>query len=293
MLHPVIAPLIDTLAQGVAPVKNLMKARGNLHHANLRPSDIHALKQADIIIAVSPELPEYFGIWLKKHRPAAKVIFLNQYEEAQLLPGQHSNTWPEKTSHPKANAAQMYDVHFWLDPLRMANILPKLARDMAQAAPTYAESFILNANQLALHLRAVTYPQAQNIIDSAKEAAKILPAGAASIPYITRHDVFYYAFERFKLIDYGYLSQHEQENLSAARLRAILNQAPHSHVRCIITDTADYLTKRFKTLANAEIKIINPSQPISSQDIAPQGWFKNDYDRFIAHMAAGFASCLH
>lgn len=289
--HPVLVPLVDAILDGVTKPQVVMPRAMDAHSALLAPSDIKKLGKADIIIAVDDSVTASLTPWLKeKKNPRAMVLVLTHYEAAAALKYRPTNAFL-----PKENVqgmSEITDPHLWLDPLRMAAVLPLLAKDIGSYSPEYAARLQSNAQQLALHLRAVTYPKTQSMIDKAEQEGRRFTPAFPIIPVLTQHDAYQYFYARYSVTDGGFLMRHSGPVQGASSLSALYKTASTHRVRCIISGESSRLVDRVRELTKARIVTLNPEKTVTSHDVPAEGWFTNDYDRFITNITRQFAACL-
>ena len=84
------------------------------------------------------------------------------------------------------------DPHIWLDPLRMANLLPVIAETIASYTPEIRDEVHANAQRSARHLRATLVPEITRMLKTT-----IGRTGQASI--FAAHPAYRYFTERFSL----------------------------------------------------------------------------------------------
>lgn len=288
--HPVMLPLVEALLDGVTRPEAVLPRAVDAHSALLSPSEVAKLNEADIIIAADDSITPALTPWLKeKKNKRAMVLVISHYEEAQPLKYRRQNPF---LPHEKTAYNDKIDAHIWLDPLRMAGIMMPLAKDIAKYSPEYAAKLSDNAQHLALHLRAVTYPKTQDTINQAlQEEARFTPAYPI-IPVLTQHDAFQYFYARYNVTDGGFLMRHSGPLQGASSQSALYSTAAKHRVRCIMNSEPNRLVDRVRDITKARLVLLNPEKPVTSRDVPAEGWFTNDYDRFIANVTRQFAACL-
>lgn len=290
--QPVLQPLVAALLKGVTTPETILTSLRDSHNALLAPSDIQKLRRADIIVTVDHEMTGVLVPWVKdKKNPRAMVLVLSQYEEAKALHYRRTNPFlPEEKLAKKVDAKT--DPHLWLDPLRMAAVLTPLAKDIASYNPEFEATLTHNAQTLALHLRAVTFVQTKAVLDKARaEAARFTP-DYPIIPVLVQHDAFQYFYERYGFHDGGYITSRHGQSVGATSIGKLYKAATTHRVRCVFAAGPDRTVQKIADLSHARMVIVNPEREVTSRDVAAQGWFANDYDRFIANVTRQFAQCL-
>lgn len=296
--HPVLLPIVSDILEGVTKPEPILQHARDSHDALLSPSDVQKLNRADIIIAVDASLTPALIPWLsEKKNPRAMVLLLGKYDEARLIKGakrnpfiSESKTISEKSGQLKNGGA--YDPHLWLDPLRMAALLLPLTKDIAKYSPEFSAKLHYNAQKLALHLRAVTYPKTRDILQKALAEQKQFTPNYPIIPVLTQHDAFAYFYDAYGINNGGYVYSYAQNMLGAASTSKLVTEAKKHRIRCVFISEPNRLMTKIAELSHARTVLVHPEKLVTSHDVVPLGWFQNDYDRFIANISNQFADCL-
>jgi zinc transport system substrate-binding protein len=317
-----IAPYMQAISGERAEIINLLKPGQDPHHMALSPSQAQAIATADALIipdhSISPAIMGY-----AQKYPQLKVIELSALPGAEPLPYAHENPWVSsvKEHDPEGGADEVMDMpalkaapnprfkhlaefnakpsaatekpevtdpHLWLDPLRMANLLPALAQELGEVWPEAAPTFQKNATRIALHLRAEVQPGIANLLSEARMRNR---DDSKTIPFMTYHDAYQYFQARYGLTA-GYITQRPEEYMGAKTLQQLLAKAKVSEVRCLISETDSTSVKRLAELSKAQIKTLNPERSYQASEVPLIPWAKNDYDRMLLAVTKTFAECM-
>lgn len=298
----VLKPLVDGVLKGVRESKALFDAGQSPHSAHLKPSQIALLEAADIVIVPDKDLTPALKPWFKKlQKRGAIIVELSALDEAQALPYRAENPFMkqveedhddheahEEHHHEHHHDTKGMDPHFWLDPLRMANLLAPIAKAIGAYSPEIADDAAGNAQQLALHLRGTTMIELQKHL---KKNARLTPK-AGVIPFITAHDAYQYFTARFGLHEAGFMAQRPEAYQGARSTKELMEKARTSFITCVIAESETMGVKRLAQLGRAQVVLLNPERLYSSKEVPPLPWFENDYDRFMFAIVDGFAKCL-
>lgn len=320
----VLKPLVDEVMNGIGESNALFTGAVDPHTAALKPTQAKMLAAADVIIAPDAHYSPSLKRMLKKRKESgAIVLYLTDSDASAALPYREENPWlsadtlkanpahnpihanqhgkkdthahheehhheehHHKQPHAHTHSTNQTDPHVWLDPLRMANLMPEIAGAIAEYSPEYRKQLFANAVRMSNHLRATVTPALEKIF------AQPVPRGDnTTIPFLTSHDAYQYFHERFRIALPGYLTQRPEEYLGAKTIQALMKKAGASRVNCVIADAPTRLAKRTAELSNARLVIVNPERLYSSKEVKPERWFKNDYDRLLYAVATAFAAC--
>ena len=216
----------------------ILPADGDPHHFQLRPSQMRALDEADLVFWVGPALTPWLEDVLHSNASSGRV-------EVQLLDpahlpmviagsvamvsvemephdddmaeetheghndGEHADTHDGDHDGGHAHDHGPIDPHIWLDPMNGAHFLTEIAEALSDLDP--ANAAIYSANAQATKARLIT------LTDRLTQDLRPL-RHAVLIPY---HDAYKYFFIRFDLDISGSLADTEAAAPSAARIREI------------------------------------------------------------------------
>ena len=130
---PPIAGLVAEIMQGVATPSALIPANAEPHHFSLRPSQISALREADIVFAVGLDLEP----WLARVEGSFAIINLAE-TASEPLPARNFDLSARAESDP----------HLWLDPGEMVAWELEITQRLIKLDPENAD--IYRANEFAL-----------------------------------------------------------------------------------------------------------------------------------------------
>jgi zinc transport system substrate-binding protein len=315
----VLKPLVDAVMEGIGESNALFTGAVDPHTASLTPSQARMLAAADVIIAPDSHYSPGLKRMLKKRKEAGAImLYLTDSDASAALPYREQNPWlssdtlkaspahnpihadqhgkkethahddaqHHEHTHAHTHSTNQTDPHVWLDPLRMANLMPEIAGAIAEYSPEYRKQLFANAVRISNHLRATVTPALEKIF------AQPAPRGDnTTIPFLTSHDAYQYFHARFRIALPGYLTQRPEEYLGAQTIEALMKKAGASRVNCVIAEAPTRLAKRTAELSKAKLVIINPERLYSTKEVQPERWFKNDYDRLLYAVATAFAAC--
>ncbi len=193
---PPLAGLVAGILQGIGTPTALMPANAEPHSFSLRPSQISALREADIVFAVGLELEP----WLDRVDGDFTIVKLAE-----------SASEPLKARNFDLSARTEPDPHLWLDPGEM--ILWELAITQTLIQQDPANTAAYRANEFALLKTLV----------AAKERLAEIGAemNAAGIRLVVSHDAFQYLGRRLGVPQAGMLSDYSEVRAGARSLSKI------------------------------------------------------------------------
>lgn len=281
---PAIQPLVEAVMRGAGKPVLLLHANQDPHSVQLTPRQAELVQEADILIIADEGMnAPMLRRMLKAARKDIKVIALTE------LPG--ASPQPYRAQNPYSGYVRRHggglDPHVWLDPLRMAKMLPALAETLGEAMPYASETLRLNAENEAAHLRDVVHPALQ------EEFANVTPAQTPDvIPYLAYHDALNYFERRYGLASHGFVVQTPEEHLGAAAMQSLLEASRTKRVHCLIAEGKSPLVTRLQVTAEAKLVVFSPDRAYGTKEATNLPWARNDYERLLGKTARILTSCM-
>lgn len=285
-----LKPLVDALLKGITESTSLTRPGQDAHVMSLSPSQMRALEKADLIILPDRAMNPVISQLLDKHGQSAKALVLTELDVAEPLSYPTSQPWlGEKTTPTEAD--QPMDPHVWMDPLRMAQIMPVIAETLAEQSPQNATLIQSNAQRLEAHLREVVDPNLQRILEPTVKDKRF--GTKPFIPYVTAHRAYQYFFARYGLKDYGALHERPEEFLGARSSRDLLKRAGEVEIGCLLAEQDSITTTRVAQASGAKLVYISPEYSTVRPNADPAAaWVSNSYDALLYDTAQQLAACL-
>lgn len=302
-------PIIKELMRGSGTPILILQDAQNAHNAQLSVTDVKALAQANVMVVADTTMNKgLYQTLAKVKKSDFHLIALTDLEGADPLTYRHNNPLtdayaknPAKSpwlnsvfsgktktqAAPHSDHANTVDPHLWLDPVRMANLLPALADRLGEIQPEYAATFQANAERLSTHLREEVTPAIASLFAQAHPAQT-----KDMIPYITFHDAYQYFDVRFGLSSFGYITQRPEEFVGAASMKALLEASNASQVRCIVTESVDPLARNLAVRSNAFLVVLSPERDYPEKELPSAPWAQSNYDRLLYKIAQTFIDCI-
>ncbi|MBN8543445.1 MAG: zinc ABC transporter substrate-binding protein [Alphaproteobacteria bacterium] len=302
VVAPVTEPIISEVVRGIGKTSTLLNVGQSLHHKGFTPGQITRLNAAEVIVAIDKNIaPALTKLLTERAKKGASVIYLSELDGAEPLAYRAENPFlsaGEVDAHHEEHEGEEHhhhhhhkktnDPHLWLDPLRIANLLPALTDKLGDYWPEQRANFAHNATRYALHLRAEVQPGISNIIAAAKQRQS---DSSKAVPVMTYHDAYQYFQKRYGL-EAGYITQRPEEYQGAKTMKQLLEKANKTHVRCIFSETSNHHVKRIAELSQADVVTLNPERPYTSNEVPFTAWASNGYERMLLMVAKAYARCL-
>ena len=189
----------ERIAGDAVTVHNLTKPGAEPHDLELTPRDVAELADADLVV------------YLSGFQPAVDTAVAEQ----------------ASTSYDVAGAADLAakDPHFWLDPVRLADVAGTLADRLAQLSPDDAADFRRNASTLRTDLMELDADYSTGL------------AHCASTDLVTSHAAFGYLAKRYGLTQRGITGLRPEDEPSPGALAEIADFVTAHDVGTIYSET--------------------------------------------------------
>jgi zinc transport system substrate-binding protein len=182
-------------------VTNLTPAGGDSHGLERSPRDVVTIEAADVVVHLSGGL-----------QPAVDEA-LDQQEPGRLVDAAGLADRPE-------------DPHFWLDPLRLAELAGQVSDGLAAADPGHAGDYAAAAERLTASL--------QELDDRYREV--LAPCEGATL--LASHEAFGYLADRYGLRQIGVAGVDPHVEVSPARLRRVADEVRDTGARTVFFEAA-------------------------------------------------------
>jgi len=208
-------------------VTNLTPAGAEPHDLELTPSDTAVLQDADLVVFLagfSDALDQAIDVVAGDH---ALDVAPDASLEIHGADDEHSE------EHPQDQHAEQHedehdggvDPHFWLDPIRLADVADAVAIRFGELDADHAEVYTANSKELRAELEA---------LDEEFQSAL---ADCASTDIVTSHTAFGYLAERYGMTQVGISGLSPDEEPSPERLAEIARFVEQHDVSTIYYET--------------------------------------------------------
>ncbi|TCS64095.1 zinc ABC transporter substrate-binding protein [Varunaivibrio sulfuroxidans] len=223
-------PPIDSLVQGVMDgvgVPTLLMASGGSPHAqSLRPSQVRAIANADLVFWVGPAMETFLDRPMAT-LPPARIVTLMDSPEIHLLPSRTSNAHGVKAVAPEFDHDHdhgAYDPHIWLSPENARAVVAVAARRLSAIDPKHSAIYHKNAAALDLRLNAL-----QQDIQAAVRPLR----GRA---FVVQHDAYHYFEAAFGLQSTAYISTLPERRPSARHIADVIALIKEKKAACLFSE---------------------------------------------------------
>jgi zinc transport system substrate-binding protein len=237
-----IHAIAASVMQGAGEPELLLDAAVSEHTAQLKPSQVAALQNADLIIVVGDNLEAFFRKALENPEIAGKrALELAEAPGVKTLPLREGGVWeahnhdeaegdgdhdheatPEAHEHEHEHEGP--DPHIWMDPENAKAIAATIAAELSTQDPANANLYAANAKQFETRMDALSQEIATEI------------AAVKDKRYIVFHDAYQYFENRFGLSPAGSITLNPEVTPGAKRLGDIHHRIDDTASVCVFAE---------------------------------------------------------
>ena len=272
-LHSLVAAVMD----GLAVPTLLLPGAGSPHGASLKPSQARALREAELVFWIGPELEGTLVKPLRALATEARVIAATELDGVRLWSVRAGGVWLANArapdSHDPGIAAR--DPHLWLDPGNAEQIVRAAVAALSAADPANAARLTRNGAATIARLRALD-----------RELAATL-APVKNLSYLAFHDSTQYFERRYGLAAVGSIATSPERPPGAKRLREIRRRLSALGAVCIFSEP-QFRSALVTTVANGTALRTGELDPLGA-DLAPG---PDAYFDLLRGLADAVRACL-
>lgn len=225
-LHSLVSGVMAGVAEPTLVVK-----KGSPHGYSLRPSEAHALSQADLVVWVGHELESFMEKPLETLAGQARQLELADLLSRDLLNKRQGGAWEAPVHHHSATESHGHreepgqaDLHLWLDPSLAAKIVAETASALAELDPDNAQRYDRNSKTMLDRLDRLDSELRQ----------KLEPVRTR--PYLVFHAAYQYFENAYGLNAVGSVTIDPERKPGAKRIMEIRARLKTTNARCVFSE---------------------------------------------------------
>ncbi len=245
---------------------------GEPHDLELTPRDVASVEDADLLVYLAgfqPALDE-------AAESAGGDHVWDAGSAADLLAGEgHDHGEEESDEDDHGHEDDIADPHFWLDPVRLADVGDALADRLTELDPEGADTFAANAAALRADLEALDAELSAGLADCAVDTV------------VTAHDAFGYLAERYGLEVVGINGLSPSQEPAPAQLAAISRLVAERGVTTVYTEALvdPAVARTVASEAGVRTAVLDPVEGLT--DESPGGDYLEVMRANLATLQAG------
>ncbi|WP_006786858.1 zinc ABC transporter substrate-binding protein ZnuA [Thiorhodospira sibirica] len=237
-INPIHA-LVSGVMEGVAEPLRLVPPGTSPHDYAMRPSEMRALQDADLVIWVGPELERFLQRPLHNLPAQVQRLTLLKDAELRLLPMREGGIWDahehghdhdHNHRHDHHHHGHHHhdddhlDTHIWLSPYNAQRIVEAVSTQLIALDPHHADQYRQNRDALLSGLQALD-TRLQQRLATVKER-----------PFIVFHDAYQYFEQHYGLTPAGSITVDPSQPPGARRLREIRTRIQQADAICVFSE---------------------------------------------------------
>ncbi|MFV0408938.1 MAG: zinc ABC transporter substrate-binding protein [Paracoccus sp. (in: a-proteobacteria)] len=280
---PVTASLVQQVMGDLGQPVLLMDAGTDPHHVQLRPSQMRAMQDADLLVWIGPEMSPWLAqAAARKGKWQLPLIATGReqrrYDDHPEEEGHHHDHThlADPKAEPAATANPYLDPHGWLNPKNGADWLASIASRLGEKDPEHAAIYVANA------------ARAQQDLAARDAALRDLLAPAKGKHFVTFHDAYGYFTDYYGLEPAIAISLGDGSAPSAARLREIQSRITDSGAVCAFPEVNQPAGLIEELTEGGTLRIGKALSP-EGQDLEPGPAL---YGQILDRLGQRIAACL-
>ena len=268
--------LVAALMQGVGDVELVLRGGQSPHGAQLKPSQVRLLGEADLIVWVGPGFERALEKTIAGRSGEARVVTLLQSDEIHLLRGHHDDhgDHDDHADHDEHDEWTT-DPHIWLSVTNAQAIARIVARELIvldAANRAHYESNLHGLLSRLQQLRQTLHARLHEIADAR---------------YVVFHDAYRYFETEFNLRPAASVTLSPERPPGAKRIREIKRLITAHDVRCVFSEPQFQpgLVHTLVADTGAEAGTLDPLG--ADLQAGPDAWFQ-----LLTGIADSLSGCL-
>lgn len=232
-LHSLVAGVM----RGVAEPVLLVQGGASPHDYSLRPSDMRALAEADVVFWIGPDLETFMVKPLDNVKARVRSVALLDAPGMTVLPLRAGGAWEKHDhghgrqsserdhgGHDHEGVKAQRDLHVWLDPDNAIAMVRRIVIALGEVDRERQADYERNGARLIDHLHEL----------NRQLAAELAPVRER--PYVVFHDAYQYFERRFNLGAVGSVVLNPEQRPGAKRVAEIQARIRGLDVRCVFSE---------------------------------------------------------
>jgi zinc transport system substrate-binding protein len=244
----------ERIAGDHAEVTNLTRPGVEPHDLELNPRDVATLDEAALVVYLEGFQP---AVDAAVEQSGGSRLEVSDLAGTNLpaLAGHESDHDEEPGRHEEPGHDEAVDPHFWLDPLRLADVADGVAARLAEVDRPNADTYRRNAAKLRDDLRALDQEFQSGL------------ASCRNRELVTSHTAFGYLAERYRFDQVGITGLSPEEEPSPAKMSEVARFVRTHDVGTIYYETlaSPTLTRTLADETGAEVAVLDPVEGLTDK----------------------------
>jgi len=204
------------IQDGISTPQNLLPAGASVHSYSLRPSDLQAINEADLLYWIGEDLESFLSKAISNR--AKKSVALQHLPDMNL---RYFTNLSLSNEQDAAHQNGMLDAHLWLSIANAKVIARQMTQDLSKIDPLNNDIYQANLAKFTAQMDDLP-KQIQTKLQNVKKQ-----------PFFVFHATFNYFIADFELQQKGVLSLASGVNIGAKHLAALKARLHQSKTKCV------------------------------------------------------------
>jgi ABC-type Zn uptake system ZnuABC Zn-binding protein ZnuA len=231
---PVLKDLTEQVGGQHVRVTSLLSGYENEHTYSPKPSDLVAVRKAQILFEIGIGL-EVWVTSLVKNAGSRTLLVVTTSQGIGLV---RDHLDPHEPKGTAQNAHAEGNPHIWLDPENVAIMLRHITEALIQVAPGHADTFRTN--------QAIYLQRLDRLSKELSDRVRKLPDRR----FVSHHPAWPYLARRFGFVSVGTIQLQSGTEPSALHLQALINKIRKERIKVIVSEIQ--LSQKFPDLLAKE-----------------------------------------
>lgn len=275
--------LAASIMQGVGEPRLLIPGTVSPHGGALRPSQARALREADLVFWIGPEMETFLERPLAGLARGGAAVALSQAPDVKLLALREGGVWPahepaaeDTGEHDEEGQGHGdHDMHIWLDTDNARAMAAEIAAALTRIDPAHRAAYAANAKALDARLAALD------------EEIRTRLAPVREQSYIVFHDAYQYLEARYGLSPAGAVTLSPEIKPGARRIAELRRAVRARGAVCVFAEP-QFEPRLLATLTEGTGARSAELDPLGA-DVPPG---PDAYAAIMRALAGGIADCL-
>jgi len=234
-------------------VTGLTKPGGEPHDLELTPKAVAELASSDVVVYLKTFQPAVDDAVATQARAASFDVSTDADLTITATEDSHDHEGEGEEHSEEEPAKGATDPHFWLDPLRLAQVGTALGERFASADPAHAQTYRENATALASDLQALHADFEKGL------------SSCANKELVTGHSAFAYLAARYGLSQEGIAGVSPDAEPDAATIREIVEHVKEHDVSTVYSETlvSPALAETIARESGAQVAVLDPIEGLT------------------------------
>ena len=224
--------LVSAVTGDIVAPTLVLPGSSSPHFHQLRPSQVRALHDADLVFWIGPEMETFLVRSMAALAAETRVISLMDSPGLHLLSNREETDWSGQASgadnvheHDEADATRhTIDPHIWLSPENARHMVRTIVMILSELDPANRAAYQSNGEMTLARIAALE----KNVANRLR--------GVREVPYVVFHDAYRYLEDYYQLSALGAITVNPDRPPSAKRVSTLQHIIRQHGAECVFVE---------------------------------------------------------